>query len=297
MAGIQFGQAITDVASGPHPVGTIISVTFQSACPRNYIKPGGTFLTVDRLDEATNEWQEVVRLLHTPPSISPGRAIAYAVSSISPIQTYPFTRVDLQVTYFSVLPSVPRALDTVMSSGCPLVVTSTRPHQHSHQLTNCAWSQVLTDNDISTKFAWARPHHLSSESTATITWDIEPGTPSGTYRIRHFGAYKHVLDGTTPFSGSSGVTFSVRCRSDDIVMETHQKQRHVLKDSGVLVGVMCLPRAMDSVANADADAMRCLTGLLRLCGKHQKSCGNRCLIWLRHIPACSQAQLLLVCSL
>ena len=39
--------------------------------------------------------------------------------------------------------------------------------------------QVYTDSDVSTKYHWARPHVLSPESTATITWDIPEGTFSG----------------------------------------------------------------------------------------------------------------------
>ena len=39
--------------------------------------------------------------------------------------------------------------------------------------------QVYTDSHVSTKYHWARPHVLSPESTATITWDIPEGIPSG----------------------------------------------------------------------------------------------------------------------
>ena len=39
--------------------------------------------------------------------------------------------------------------------------------------------QVYTDSDVSTKYHWGRPHVLSPESTATITWDIPEGTLSG----------------------------------------------------------------------------------------------------------------------
>ena len=68
--------------------------------------------------------------------------------------------------------------------------------------------QVLTDNDMSTKFHWKRPSMLSPQSTATITWTIPDGTPPGTYRLRHFGDYKHVFGGTQSFSGASS-SFSV----------------------------------------------------------------------------------------
>ena len=66
--------------------------------------------------------------------------------------------------------------------------------------------QVHTDNDLSTKFAWARPHPLSSESTATVSWRVPPDAAPGTYRLRHFGDAKGILGSTTPFSGASGVS-------------------------------------------------------------------------------------------
>jgi len=39
--------------------------------------------------------------------------------------------------------------------------------------------QVYTDSHVSTRYHWARPHALSPESTATITWDIPEDTSSG----------------------------------------------------------------------------------------------------------------------
>jgi hypothetical protein len=39
--------------------------------------------------------------------------------------------------------------------------------------------QVLTDDHLSTRFAWARPHTLSSESTAAISWEVPPGVQPG----------------------------------------------------------------------------------------------------------------------
>lgn len=74
--------------------------------------------------------------------------------------------------------------------------------------------QVLTDDDISTKFYWKRPFMLSPTSQATITWDIEEDTPPGTYRIQHFGDYKSVFGGTASFSGTSS-TFDVEGGRND----------------------------------------------------------------------------------
>ena len=66
-----------------------------------------------------------------------------------------------------------------------------------------AFLQVYTDDDISTKFHWQRPHMLSSESTATVTWKIPEGTEDGTYMIWNYGDYKHLTGGTVPFTGHS----------------------------------------------------------------------------------------------
>ena len=74
--------------------------------------------------------------------------------------------------------------------------------------------QVLTDNDISTKYYWKRPFMLSPFSQATITWDIADGTEPGTYRVQHFGDYKQVFGGTGSFSGTSS-SFDVE--SEDIM--------------------------------------------------------------------------------
>eukprot|EP00887_Chlorella_sp_A99_P008094 scaffold12.g8094.t1 len=65
------------------------------------------------------------------------------------------------------------------------------------------WAPAATDADWATKFAWARPSPLSTESYATISWAIPQGTPPGTYRITHSGDYKHFLGSVHPFSGSS----------------------------------------------------------------------------------------------
>lgn len=43
--------------------------------------------------------------------------------------------------------------------------------------------QVYTDSHVSTKFYWARPHVLSPESSATITWDIPEGIPAGAFPL------------------------------------------------------------------------------------------------------------------
>jgi hypothetical protein len=67
--------------------------------------------------------------------------------------------------------------------------------------------QAYTDNDVSTTFDWQRPHVLSSQSTATLTWRIPADVVAGNYRLRHRGDYKHIFGGTTPFTGVSRARF------------------------------------------------------------------------------------------
>lgn len=118
--GKHFGTVVEDVARTPYFVGDTVKVTFQSACPRNNVRTGDSFLQVQKLQEETGHW-----------------------------------------------------------------------------------TTVYTDDDISTKFHWQRPHMLSSESTATITWKIPEGTEDGTYMIWNYGDYKHLTGGTVPFTGHS----------------------------------------------------------------------------------------------
>ena len=63
--------------------------------------------------------------------------------------------------------------------------------------------QVHTDADLCTKFDWKRPHLLSSTSASTVMWTIPEGTPSGTYRLQHFGDHKHLAGSIMGYSGSS----------------------------------------------------------------------------------------------
>nr|QOL01216.1 putative extracellular protein TR9_024 [Trebouxia lynnae] len=118
--GSHFGTVVHDVLKTPYHVNDTVTVTFQSACPRNNVRTGDTFLAVQKLQDDTGEW-----------------------------------------------------------------IT------------------VYTDNDISTKLHWQRPHMLSSESTATVTWKIPPGTEDGTYMIWNYGDYKHLTGGIVPFTGHS----------------------------------------------------------------------------------------------
>ncbi|MFC7965619.1 neutral/alkaline ceramidase [Streptomyces cinereoruber] len=66
------------------------------------------------------------------------------------------------------------------------------------------WVRHLDDGDWRTTYRWRRTAVLTGESTATITWDIAPDTPPGTYRIVHHGDAKNGLTGrVVPFTGVS----------------------------------------------------------------------------------------------
>ncbi|MER5959401.1 neutral/alkaline ceramidase [Streptomyces sp. NPDC001893] len=67
-----------------------------------------------------------------------------------------------------------------------------------------SWARYLDDGDWQTKFHWQRTNVVTGESAATITWDIVPGTPPGTYRIVHHGDAKNGLTGAiSAFTGIS----------------------------------------------------------------------------------------------
>ena len=58
-AGSRFGGVRKDVAKKSFDVGETVSVEFQSACPRNNLRTGGTFLIVERLSEDNGDWEVV----------------------------------------------------------------------------------------------------------------------------------------------------------------------------------------------------------------------------------------------
>eukprot|EP01128_Nolandella_sp_AFSM9_P009102 TRINITY_DN573_c0_g1_i2.p1 TRINITY_DN573_c0_g1~~TRINITY_DN573_c0_g1_i2.p1 ORF type:complete len:390 (+),score=70.38 TRINITY_DN573_c0_g1_i2:150-1319(+) len=75
---------------------------------------------------------------------------------------------------------------------------------------NGKWVVVATDANWETKFQWERHYSFPeiAESYATITWTIPPGTPVGTYRLRHSGDSKHAFTGKV--SQFTGVTTSFK---------------------------------------------------------------------------------------
>lgn len=72
------------------------------------------------------------------------------------------------------------------------------------RLRDPGWERHLDDGDWQTTYHWQRTKAATGESTATITWDIAPGTPPGTYRIVHHGNAKNGLTGAvSAFTGTS----------------------------------------------------------------------------------------------
>lgn len=63
------------------------------------------------------------------------------------------------------------------------------------------WVRVADDGDWSTKYHWRREG--TNASVARITWDVPSGTPTGPYRIQHFGDHKNRDGSVTPFTGTS----------------------------------------------------------------------------------------------
>ncbi|KAH9888505.1 Neutral/alkaline nonlysosomal ceramidase [Cubamyces lactineus] len=77
------------------------------------------------------------------------------------------------------------------------------------QLVNGQWKAVRSDSHPSTTYQWTRTSTILGTSTVNITWVIEDGTPSGTYRLTYFGDSKPLIGNITPFVGhSSNFTIS-----------------------------------------------------------------------------------------
>lgn len=59
VTGSHFGSVTQDVLKAPYQVNDTVMVTFQSACPRNNVRTGDTFLAVQKLQDDTGEWTTV----------------------------------------------------------------------------------------------------------------------------------------------------------------------------------------------------------------------------------------------
>ncbi|KAK0221200.1 Neutral/alkaline nonlysosomal ceramidase [Armillaria nabsnona] len=76
-------------------------------------------------------------------------------------------------------------------------------HQVSGQ-----WVTVRSDAHPSTTLKWNRTSTILGTSTVDISWTIESGTPSGTYRIVYYADSKPLIGSISSFSGISS-TFTV----------------------------------------------------------------------------------------
>ncbi|KAF5353132.1 hypothetical protein D9758_008800 [Tetrapyrgos nigripes] len=65
------------------------------------------------------------------------------------------------------------------------------------------WTPVKSDSHPSTIYRWERTSTITGTSTVNISWTIESGTPSGTYRLRYFGDSKPLIGSISPFTGTS----------------------------------------------------------------------------------------------
>ena len=65
------------------------------------------------------------------------------------------------------------------------------------------WVVDYDDDDWSVRMEWKRPLAVSPLSFATVVWQIPDTAPQGVYKLRHFGAYKHILGGVKYFTGTS----------------------------------------------------------------------------------------------
>jgi len=71
------------------------------------------------------------------------------------------------------------------------------------QLVNDAWVRHRSDSHPSTTYSWVQTSTALGTSQVNLTWTIEDGTPSGTYRFVYFGDSKPVIGGITAFTGES----------------------------------------------------------------------------------------------
>lgn len=52
---------------------------------------------------------------------------------------------------------------------------------------------------------WKRTSFILGHSTTEVIWDIPHDAADGNYRIRHFGAAKHIFGGLTQYEGISHI--------------------------------------------------------------------------------------------
>ncbi|MCO5567925.1 hypothetical protein L7F22_021621 [Adiantum nelumboides] len=65
------------------------------------------------------------------------------------------------------------------------------------------WVPAYDDDDLCLRFMWGRPFSKSPHSHATIRWEIPVTVVPGIYRVRHFGAAKHLFGSVRHFIGTT----------------------------------------------------------------------------------------------
>ncbi|CAL1711862.1 unnamed protein product [Somion occarium] len=71
------------------------------------------------------------------------------------------------------------------------------------RLVNGDWQAFRSDSHPSTKFQWLRTNTILGFSTVNVSWTIEDGTPSGSYRLSYYGDAKSLFGSISSFVGHS----------------------------------------------------------------------------------------------
>lgn len=66
---------------------------------------------------------------------------------------------------------------------------------------NDVWEIIATDANWETKFIWERTSLFLGKSNVDIFWEIGSNTPIGTYRIKHYGYYRHIFSDPKSYQG------------------------------------------------------------------------------------------------
>lgn len=65
------------------------------------------------------------------------------------------------------------------------------------------WVLVAVDGSWETKFVWTRTNTILGHSRLRVFWEIPAETEAGLYRLRHFGAAKHIIGGISSYAGTT----------------------------------------------------------------------------------------------
>lgn len=55
------------------------------------------------------------------------------------------------------------------------------------------------------RFVWTRTSTILGHSQLEVSWEIPRNTEPGLYRLRHFGAAKHIIGGIKSYVGTTNV--------------------------------------------------------------------------------------------